>query len=78
MKGSFKPYQNEHKLSEDTTNSSSSSGSGSGSSCVLIPRTQPLICVGCYVHYWASCAINKGGFLRLHFRRRRRHTFASL
>ena len=37
-----------------------------------------LICVGCYVHYWVSCAIYKGGFLRLHVRRRRRHTFASL
>ena len=24
--------------------------------------TQPLICVGCSVHYWVSCAINKGGF----------------
>ena len=44
--------------------------------CVLVPRTQPLICVGCAVHYWVSCVINKGGFLRLHFRRR--HTFASL
>ena len=47
------------------------------SSCVRGTRTQPLICVGCSVHYWVSCAINKGGFLRLHFRRRR-HTFASL
>ena len=23
---------------------------------------QPLISVGCSVHYWVSCAINKGGF----------------
>ena len=45
-------------------------------SCVRGTRTQPLICVGCSVHYWVSCAINKGGFLRLHFGRR--HTFASL
>ena len=22
-------------------------------------RTQPLISVGCFVHYWTSCAINK-------------------
>ena len=47
--------------------------------CVRGTRTQALICVGCAVHHWVSCAINKGGFLRLHFRRRRcRHTFASL
>ena len=44
--------------------------------CVRGTRMQPLICVGCSVHYWVSCAINKV-FLRLHFRRRR-HTFASL
>ena len=44
--------------------------------CVRGTRTQPLIFVGCSVHFWVSCAINKGGFLRLHFRRR--HTFASL
>ena len=44
--------------------------------CVWGMRTEPLFCVGCSVHYWVSCAINKGGFLRLHFRRR--HTFASL
>ena len=24
-----------------------------------------LICIGCSVHYWVSCAINKGGVLRL-------------
>ena len=35
----------------------------------------PLICVGCSVHYWVSCAINNGTFSRLHFLR---HTFASL
>ena len=30
-------------------------------------RTQPLICVGCSVHYWVSCAINKGGFFEIAF-----------
>ena len=30
--------------------------------CVRGTRTQPLICVGCSVHYWVSCSINKGGF----------------
>ena len=25
-------------------------------------QQQPLICVGCSVHYWVSCAINKGSF----------------
>jgi len=30
--------------------------------CVRDTKTQPLICVGCSVHYWVSCAINKGGF----------------
>ena len=30
-------------------------------------RTQPLICVGCSVHYWVSCAIDKGGFLEIAF-----------
>ena len=30
--------------------------------CVRGTRTQPLICVGCSVYYWVSCAINKGGF----------------
>ena len=30
-------------------------------------RTQPLICVGCSVHYWVTCAINKGGFLEIAF-----------
>ena len=36
-------------------------------SCVRGTRTQPLICVGCSVHYWASCAINKGVFLEIAF-----------
>ena len=27
-------------------------------SCIRGSRTQPLIWVGCYVHYWVSCAIN--------------------
>ena len=35
-------------------------------------RTQPLICVGCSVHYWVSCANDRGGFLSLHLCR---HTF---
>ena len=43
--------------------------------CVRGTRTQPLISVGYSVHYWVSCVINKGGFLRLHLCR---HTFASL
>ena len=49
--------------------------------CVRGMRTQPLICVGCSVHYWVSCAINKRGIfssstrISLAFRR---HTFASL
>ena len=30
-------------------------------------RTQPLICVGFSVHYWVSCAINKGGFFEIAF-----------
>ena len=33
--------------------------------CVRGTRTQPLICVGCSVHYWVSCAINKGGFFEI-------------
>ena len=32
-----------------------------------VPRTQPLICVGCSVHYWVSCAINKGSFFDIAF-----------
>ena len=32
-----------------------------------MPQTQPLICVGCFVHYWVSCAINKGGFFEIAF-----------
>ena len=35
--------------------------------CVRVTRTQPLICVGCSVHYWVSCAINKGGFFEIAF-----------
>ena len=26
-----------------------------------------LICVGCSVHYWVSCAISKGGFCEIAF-----------
>ena len=28
---------------------------------------QRIICVGCSVHYWGSCAINKGGFFEIAF-----------
>ena len=35
--------------------------------CVRGTRTQPLICVGCYVHYWVPCAITKGGFFEIAF-----------
>ena len=35
--------------------------------CFRGTRTQPLICVGCFVHYWVSCAINKGGFFEIAF-----------
>ena len=35
--------------------------------CVRGRRTQPLICVGCSVHHWAPCAINKGGFFEIAF-----------
>ena len=31
--------------------------------CVRGTRTQPLICVGSSVHYWVSCAINKGSIV---------------
>ena len=41
--------------------------------CVRGRRTQPLISVGCSVHYWVSCAINKGGCFKMC-----RHTLASL
>ena len=34
---------------------------------VRATRTQPLICVGSYVHYWVTCAINKGGFFESAF-----------
>ena len=35
--------------------------------CVRSTRTQPLICIGCSLHYWVSCAINKGGFFEIAF-----------
>ena len=35
--------------------------------CVRGTRTQPLICVRCFVHHWVSCAINKGGFFEIAF-----------
>ena len=35
--------------------------------CVRGTRTQPLICVGWSVHYWVTCAINKGGFFEIAF-----------
>ena len=35
--------------------------------CVRGTRTQPLICVGCSVHYWVSCAINKVDFFESEF-----------
>ena len=35
--------------------------------CVPGTRTQPLICVGCSVPYWVSCAVNKGGFFEIAF-----------
>ena len=35
--------------------------------CVLVHRTQPLICIGYSMHYWVSCAINKGGFFEIAF-----------
>ena len=31
-----------------------------------VGECNPLISVGCFVHYWVSCAINKQGFLRLY------------
>jgi len=37
------------------------------SNCVRGTRKQPLICVGCSVHYWVSCAINKVGFFKIAF-----------
>ena len=43
--------------------------------CVWGRRTQFLISVGCFVHYWVSCAINKRGFLRLYLYQ---HTFLLL
>ena len=35
--------------------------------CVRGTRKQPLICVGCSVHYWVPCAINKRGFFEIAF-----------
>ena len=35
--------------------------------CVRGTRTQPLFFVGCSVHYWVTCAINKGGFFEIAF-----------
>ena len=35
--------------------------------CVRGTRTQPLICVGCSVHCWVSCPINKGSFFEIAF-----------
>ena len=35
--------------------------------CVRGTRTQPLICVGCSVPYWVSCAIIEGGFFEIAF-----------
>ena len=40
---------------------------GLENNCVRATRTQPLICVECSVHYWVSCAINKGGFFEIAF-----------
>ena len=46
--------------------------------CVRGTRTQPLICVGWSVHYWVTCAINKGGFFEIAFSFVVVDTFASL
>ena len=35
--------------------------------CVRGTRTQPLIGVRCSVHYWVSCAVNKGGVFEIAF-----------
>ena len=35
--------------------------------CVRGTRTQPTICVGCSVHYWVSCTINRGGIFEIAF-----------
>ena len=35
--------------------------------CVRSTRTQPLICVRCSMHYWVTCAINKGGVFEIVF-----------
>ena len=40
---------------------------GLENNCVRATRTQPLIYVGCSVHYWVCCAIKKGGFFEIAF-----------
>ena len=40
---------------------------GLENNCVRATRTQPLNCVGCSVHYWVTCAINKEGFFEIAF-----------
>ena len=40
---------------------------GLENNCVRGTRIQLLICVGCSVHYWVPCAINKGGFFEIAF-----------
>ena len=35
--------------------------------CVRGTRTQSLICFWCSVHYWVTCAINKGVFFEIAF-----------
>ena len=40
---------------------------GLENNCVRATRTQPLICVGCSVHYRVACAIKKGGFFEIAF-----------
>ena len=32
-----------------------------------VRERNPLICVGCSVHYWVSCANNKRGFFEIAF-----------
>ena len=50
-----------------TSNVNSSKDNNNVSSCVRGTRTQPLICVGCSVHCWVSCAINNGSFFEISF-----------
>ena len=40
---------------------------GSNDFCVRGTIKQPLICVGCSVHYWVSCFINQGAFFEIAF-----------